>query len=374
MRMRDRRRTRPLTTLTLFLGLCALAPPLEAADILLTDFSWGAVGDCKCALREAIRNSNSDSDFSGGDCPAGSGADTIYLPAGTYVTAGNEIIISDSTTFIGDGADVSIINQGAQFRIVGDLLSIVFQGVTLRHTGGFNSRRWQINADDPVYLDLLNSRLTATVGGNGMWVLDGLVTVKNSTIDNHTGSSTGIWIGNGWTTPHLVVENSTISNNGSLGAENGGYARGLVNNGGTVLLKNVTVTGNKANRGGGISNPGGGSFEIVNSIISGNECRVCQSGGGPDCSRGSFTSLGNNVFGDGGTAVNCPVGATDVIPVGATSSVLDLSLAANGGWTPTHALVDDSPALDLAPAASRLLRSAGWRPARRGLRHAGRRL
>ena len=38
-------------------------------------------GDSNCTLREAIGNANSNSDTTSGDCTAGSGADTITLPA-----------------------------------------------------------------------------------------------------------------------------------------------------------------------------------------------------------------------------------------------------------------------------------------------------
>jgi CSLREA domain-containing protein len=41
----------------------------------------------QCTLREAVINANGDADTTGGDCPAGSGADLINVPAGTYVLA-----------------------------------------------------------------------------------------------------------------------------------------------------------------------------------------------------------------------------------------------------------------------------------------------
>src|SRR3990172_5132108 len=44
-------------------------------------------GDGQCTLREAILNANGDSDTTAGDCAAGSGADLINVPAGTYTLA-----------------------------------------------------------------------------------------------------------------------------------------------------------------------------------------------------------------------------------------------------------------------------------------------
>jgi CSLREA domain-containing protein len=68
-------------------------------------------GDGQCTLREAIINANTDSDSTGGDCPGGSGADEIVLPAGNYVrqSAGSLDITSD-LNLVGDGADATIID------------------------------------------------------------------------------------------------------------------------------------------------------------------------------------------------------------------------------------------------------------------------
>jgi len=72
-------------------------------------------GDGSCTLREAIRNANSDSDTTGGDCAAGSGADTIDVPMGVYTlaiagkneqaAATGDLDITDDLTIVGVGAN-----------------------------------------------------------------------------------------------------------------------------------------------------------------------------------------------------------------------------------------------------------------------------
>jgi CSLREA domain-containing protein len=49
-------------------------------------------GDANCTLREAIINANADSDLTSGDCPAGSGHDSITFslpPSSQIVLAGS---------------------------------------------------------------------------------------------------------------------------------------------------------------------------------------------------------------------------------------------------------------------------------------------
>src|SRR5262245_34500220 len=67
------------------------ATPAAAATITVTTTSDGAATDGNCTLREAVLAANSDAARDA--CPAGSGADTIVLSAGTYnltVTGANE--------------------------------------------------------------------------------------------------------------------------------------------------------------------------------------------------------------------------------------------------------------------------------------------
>src|SRR5689334_9730855 len=60
----------------------ALAAPASGATIAVDTEADSAAGDGHCSLREAITAANVDAPVDA--CSAGSGADTVALPAGAY--------------------------------------------------------------------------------------------------------------------------------------------------------------------------------------------------------------------------------------------------------------------------------------------------
>ncbi len=75
-----------LVTSTVFY---AAARPLDFIDV--TTIADVTANDGLCSLREAVQSANTDSPSGSmaGECSAGSGADTISLPTGTYLLEGN---------------------------------------------------------------------------------------------------------------------------------------------------------------------------------------------------------------------------------------------------------------------------------------------
>lgn len=72
--------------LALFLLLILFVPIAQAQTTINVNSTADVLSDDgECTLREAILNANSDSDTTDGDCPAGTGKDTIVLPAGRFV-------------------------------------------------------------------------------------------------------------------------------------------------------------------------------------------------------------------------------------------------------------------------------------------------
>lgn len=133
---------------------------------------------------------------------------------------------------------------------------------------------------------------SATEGG-GMYVKDGSPTLTNVTISGNTATSTG---------------------------------GGIVHLKDTFTLNNVTFSGNAASSGGGGIRRGGGTVNLLNTI-------VANSTSGGDCS-GTVVDGGNNLDSDG----TCLVGLTANPLLGALQN--------NGGSTETHALSSGSPAID----------------------------
>ena len=127
---------------------------------------------------------------------------------------------------------------------------------------------------------------------------------------------------------------------------------------GSVTLTNSTISGNRARRGGGVSNDGacfrnelGQSFCISanlilnNSLIAGNQAAIA-----PEIENyaSSIVTANNfNLFGTNGNAgvTGFTPGPTDIVPSVSLAQILG-PLKNNGGPTHTHALVAGSPAID----------------------------
>jgi hypothetical protein len=305
-----------------------------AATITVTTNNPNAVADGQCSLIEAIINANNDA-ATHADCGAGSGTDTIVLPANATVTLTN---VSDNTygptglppvtsriTIEGNGAVIARQGSAAAFGLMavknsGDL---TLQSVTL--SGGSSS-------------------------GNGGGVINrGKLTIEESTISGNTADFGGGVSSDSGT---LTIDNSTVSGNtASVGG-------GVDNVDGQLTITNSTISGNSANHGGGVYNSGHyycsqysflcysyGTLTLNRSLIAGNQATVA-----PEIQNLSIVTANNfNLFGanDNAGVIGFTPGPTDIVPAPGVQ-VADIlgPLANNGGPTQTHALVSSSPAIN----------------------------
>ncbi|MBX9256357.1 DUF4347 domain-containing protein [Desmonostoc muscorum CCALA 125] len=174
----------------------------------------------------------------------------------------------------------------------------------------------------------------------------GTVNLTNSTVSDSSAESGGGIYNSGI----FNLSNSTISGNRAY-SDGGG-----ISNSGTLTLTNSTITNNSAEDfyirnayGGGIFNYSDGTVNVGNTIIAGNfntnsndnsQTPILK----PDVS-GNFTDLGNNLIGDNTGST----GFTTSILVGNKANLIDPKLSPlqnNGGATFTHALLEDSPAIN----------------------------
>ncbi|MGQ0619170.1 MAG: choice-of-anchor Q domain-containing protein, partial [Panacagrimonas sp.] len=182
----------------------------------------------------------------------------------------------------------------------------------------------------------------------------GSIDIQNSTISgNSAGAGGGIYLGGGFDSDvggsKLSVSDSTISNNVVmyLGESATLIGGGIAVYEGSASIGNSTITGNMVFNSSGTPLDGFGAgivrgnldaFVTVGAtIISGNLGTDVDEGG-----EGSFTSLGDNLIGDGNAA-------GDFMAAGDQTGVLSPllgALAGNGGPTQTHALLSGSPAID----------------------------
>jgi CSLREA domain-containing protein len=307
------------------MGALLLSSPALGAVITPTTFGDENGAGADCSLREAILAANTDAAFGG--CPAGGGADTIPLGAGTY-----GLSIPPGTT-----GDV---------RLEGDL--DVTSPLTITHTG-LAPAVIDGNGIDRVVHVLPTGNLTAsgltirngrtTQSGAGIRN-EGNLTLSSATLTgNETPASFGGAIAN--TTGTLVLTNVTISGNRAEN-DSGGIDQGP---GGQANLNNVTITGNTADTDGNGGTGGGlvakGTVNLRNTIIAGNkDFSEAGVGASPNCS-GTLTSQGHNLIADRTGCGFAPRGGEEfnVNPrLG--------PLANNGGSTFTHALLAGSPAIN----------------------------
>lgn len=365
--------------MVLALGPLAVARPAEAASFTVNDASddvdrnpgngqcrVNLLGAARCTLRAAIMETN-----------ALAGADTIILPAGTYVltrggpldgTAENgDLDIRDDLTISGAGAATTIIDaNGAvtQDRVF-DLLSptgstpeVTISGVTIR--GGRSTQSGGgLGVGIGAELTLLNSIVTqnfAESGGGGLVANEETrVTIVASTLSANStngdgggfrGLSADFGPGTRWN-----FVNSTISGNSARG-DGGGVQIGAgpcCLNPDMVLpgLYSTTITDNTADSDRNNDGDGGGlaglGAALHNTLVAGNFDRtrpiligsIIQ----PDCAlvvtAGSRFSLVQNPTG-------CTF-ATTVPGLVTGADPLLGPLANNGGPTPTH-LIASGPA------------------------------
>lgn len=227
--------------------------------------------DGRCSLAEAIVNANRDR-RAHLDCVAGAGADTIVLPANSVhrLNAAQELPRVDSRIAI-QGRRSSVRRN----TVVESYLPLLRVGAT-----------GDLTLDK---LTISGATSADVAGGHGIWNDGGTVTLVDSRVED---ANTGI-VNSGGT---MVLRRSVVTGSGltqDIG-EGGGGAIG--NYGGTLVLTDSTVTGNSSVFGpGGIFNSGVAT--IVDSRISDNFISYEGVGGGIE-NRGTLVLMGSTVSGN----------------------------------------------------------------------------
>ena len=218
-----------LRVLTLMLALLLPgAGTVHAASITVTTTADELTANGNCSLREAIQAASTDTAVDA--CSAGSGADTIIVPAGTYnLTMGDLDLIN--VTINGTGAGSTIIKQtNPNFRVIEVLGTVNISRVTIQDGHAADSNIV------PTHLH-----------GSGLHN-HGTVTLTNVTF---TGNSVA----------NLDPANPTSGRGGAIW------------NAGTMTLINVTIADNTAAvSGAGI---GGNPPTIINTIVANNSPDNC---------------------------------------------------------------------------------------------------
>lgn len=262
---------RHLATTFLLVGALLVAGPggAHAATIAVGTTVDELDGDADCSLREAIQAANTDTAVSG--CAAGSGADTITVPAGFYALT--RVGASENGNATGDldvASDVTITGAGAVIdgndtdRVL-DVLAgtVLVEGVVIQNG------RAPSGAAGASCISTSSCNESAGDGqeGGGILIAPGSnVTLRRVTVaDNEAGSG-----GNGGNV-NCPASGSECDTSGGDGGNGGGVSAN-----GALTIDRSLVTGNRS-----------GSAGPAGTVIS------C----GGDC----FSSGGNN--GDGGGVI-----------------------------------------------------------------------
>ncbi len=354
---RQRRARLPLKALCGIAMLLLLAPAASSAQApgatLTVDSTADDLtpGDGQCTLREALINANDGGDATGGDCAAGGGRDRIELPAGHYTLslpgdgedlgATGDLDVLDDVTLHGAGAAVTTIDAGGMAGVVAvHGVEAVLDGLTL--TG--SDRRYKYFSG--AALENLGGVLAledSIVRGNtaaacfygygcaaGVANLHGTTTIRRSLLtDNQNGA---VFTVGGATR----IENSTISRNrgGVIFCGYGCYEAGVITAEGPLSLIHSSVADNLS-YGGALS----GDIELRASVLSNPYSGNC------GYYLGYVYSSGGNLGSDESCSLSEPTDLSGIDP-------LLGGLAANGGPTPSHALLLGSPAIDAIPVSA----------------------
>lgn len=361
-----------MSVVVLSAALAFVAAPARATTIMVTATSDDTTVNGNCTLREAIIAANEDRAVDA--CTAGSGVDTLSLPAGTYTlsmagtsenaAATGDLDVTEDLTIQGAGRLNTTINAAGIDRI----LDVMGSGVSLtvsdvRLTGGSAVTGGGIYVTFGS-LHIVNSRIHGNTG-TGVYATGSTVTIANSRIDNNAESGILTTLGGSVLVTDSDVSNNTRSgNNGGAGIATisgpvtlvnttvsgnvaGGAGGGLFTNGGSFKLYNVTVSANTADSDGDNVGDGGGIYSstpnavtLRNSIISGN-FDTSPGTQYPDCS-GTLTSEGFNLI---TATTGCTISGNTIGNLTGVSANLG-PLQLNGGDTRTHALLAGSPAVD----------------------------
>ncbi len=233
-------------------GPCPTPTPTPEASFTVTTTDDELNSDGDCSLREAIQAANTDTAVDA--CAAGSGADTITVPAGIYTLTAGDLNVTTDLTVNGAGAATTIVDGSGITRIF-----YIASGATVEISG---------------------------------------LTIRNGLDYEAAGG-----IHNGGT---LTLNDSIVSGN----SVEGNYDAGGINNAGTLTLNNTTVNDNTANGDystGGIKNPSGRTLNLNNSTVSGNIATGDYSTGGIESFQSASATLnnstvsGNSAIGDYGT-------------------------------------------------------------------------
>ncbi|MHB8863840.1 MAG: cadherin domain-containing protein [Pirellulaceae bacterium] len=280
------------------------------------------------SLREAIIATNNTA-----------GADTIFLPVGTFVlsrtgasenlAATGDLDITGDLTIAGAGANMTFIDGAAADRVF-EILSgtVAMSGLTIQNGNSHSSDGGGVNIAGGATLTLQDTALSGNIGQSGGAIfVSGSLVLDRVTIEGNTAfSGAGIGLDNVGT---AALTNVTMSGNAAASTGGAIYTKSSVSITSSTIVNNSAVSG-----AGGIDKQVSSSVTLQNTILAYNI------GGNANC---ILTSLGNNIDSANTAGLTGPGDQINTNP-------LLGPLQYNGGTTKTLSLLDGSPAINAGTA------------------------
>ncbi len=380
-------------------------PASAATAITPTVFTDDATRNGNCTLREAIRAANTDRAEDA--CPAGSGADTIQLQAGTYSLtvegdgegdgATGDLDVRADLTINGAGPGATVID-GAWPADPDRLIDVPVPGTSVTITGltaqggGSPDQGGALFARQGTTVTVTDSVLAsnaAQFGGalvnRGTLFLTRVQVIGNTASDCCAGvenesiaTLSDVLIANNVTPGgdggYFGADSSTLTNVTSVGNSAARYGAGISIDGAATLtnvtvsgnamqdvgsggvdidtgpatLNNVTITGNTVDSDNDGIGDGGGLFVESGAPVTLQNTIVAgnvdRGGQAPDCAQETGAGLTSGGHNLIGTTAGC-----DFIPGPGDLTEVDPllgPLSDSGGLTSTHGLLPGSPAID----------------------------
>ncbi len=276
---------------------------MEAGSTITVTTTTDDTNNGNCTLREAIDAANLNTAVDA--CQAGTGDDTIILPAGVYSLTlsgveddnnSGDLDVASNMTILGDGAETTIIHANGQERVfeVAVTGTLVISGVTI--TGG-NAALETVYPYGGGIAAVGGLTLTGTVVGHNRAEAGGGLDLAGNgpyyIADSEISHNTAEWAGGGiYNESALAMTGSVISANTVTSGD--GYGGGLENDGGEAWLDGVIVQENSAGfNGGGIENYRGfitltDSYLLTNTVVA-----TSSYGGGLSNYEGVLATLDN---------------------------------------------------------------------------------
>lgn len=308
----------------------------NASDNAALSACGGAANDC--SLRGAINNA--------------APGDTINFDAslnGATITLGSLISIGKALTVAGPGADKLTISGGnatSIFEAISVSGAVNFSGLTFANgngTGGFNGGQGgaiEINSVTQATFDAVVFRdNNASALAGALLCFANTCRISNSTFYNNSAPGASVLYQGSGTTE---ITNTTITGNIETSSFYGTiYARG------NTVIRNSTIADNPG-RSNIYASTENISLTLGNTIVAGSAASdIVRNGGTVNTNGGNIIGRNNNAGTTFATA-GAPNGSGDY--VGTSASQINPLLApltiANGGTTPTRALLPGSPALN----------------------------